>query len=302
MNTIAYRLFKKPQEKFNVIYFPYDGFFDHYFAQLNVNLLSHTDYRVYKYNCPESSNVIPIRNHKHIRHFKPHLVVCNHRSQLSSAINYSNTYHLPIILIDHNLTNGPNDYEILQSNRSLNSNFTIVSINDQISNAWKSKAAKYIIPYGIKHEPIDIKVGSAMLLGNASRDIKLAISNLEKSAQIEKFTSYKELQSYVSSVPICVLDDADKTKGSIAQLLSMSVGTILCTNNNSCGFVEHGINGFVYKNGHDLTRIIKGIDEQTIENITFEGYKTTAKYPLESFFDQWTLLLNQIVQSTFIKE
>jgi len=129
-------------EEVNILYFPYDGVFEQSLKSEKYKYYTMYQHQIHEFpakSYPKNFYVLEDSVLSYIT--KLDLVIVNNRKdQLNSARNFANSYHIPLLLIDHELP-APESSSKLRSfvSRQFNDEDSVIAFDKLLSEEWTIK-------------------------------------------------------------------------------------------------------------------------------------------------------------------
>lgn len=291
MKNLVTQLFNKStktDDKYNVLYMPYDGCFAMCFDKTNINLYSDKNYCVYEWNYQQSP--LKLNWLGNITNENIDVIIANHKYyHKEAAYKLSKYLHVPIIFVDHEMPNNDNKAAIHYVNNSM-PKATYVTAYTDIKNAWMYNGN--VIPYGIEKQNKKDKTNDLLLIENT----------IPEQIKIGKFSStlyddcdIKELVNRMIESKVCVIM---QNNIDLLTLIALSCGCSIVTNNSQISDIlqKNYDNVYVFDNINKIEQTSKkALDEYDYPNLD-------AFYNLhnvEKFKARWNVILKHVIKDTY---
>lgn len=319
IDHVIHAAMRKRGDNINVLYMGYDGWFESLFSLSAVMCYIGEDSLCYEWTgtlpstytlLPRGMNYIPNR-------VDIDVVICNSRQdQVYKAAHIADMYHLPLILVEHELPGRQSSEKLRQYVNSRLPDRCFHVVPDQfVADEWylEDKETK-VIPYGFPEAPISIKKHNVLVAGdytpedygllealiNCNPDTVTIGNNPGMTKGYEKLT---EVTEAMSECYICITATND-TKSPIVPMLAMSTGSAVICNRTrwSERIIEHGKNGFLFDSVSEVKKIVRDLvrDKDLIESVGLKAKKQIAQeHSYKDFHDNWTGLIHELATRTY---
>lgn len=295
----------------NILYYPLDGWYENLCLDRENRYYFTVESAVYKWpinQAPENFTVLPYGIKQIPNRLDLDLIIVNHRIEhLEKIKKVSDLFHLPIILVEHNLPKKDASTNIRKYiNSRLPLNIHHIVTNDLIKDEWNLEEVQ-TIPYGLEMNPtwtelkdLENRTNDLIVIGDYSQEDYSLLGEMINSHHTttalgnnahytKSYISTNFLSSQLQSHKVCLMASGDN-RPPILQLLAMSQGAVLITNRNRWTekIIKHEENGLLFNDTKDMKKCVRfALENNTArENIQCNAYKTIRS---DHYYDDNTI-------------
>lgn len=304
------------KDQLNVLYLGYNGIIDSLFRNNGINYYIVEEAQKYVSNIelPDNFTKLPYGVNYIPNRIDLNAVIVNHRFQhIADAAHIADTYHLPLILVDHDLP-GQNSTMKLRHfmNSQLPKRCVHVVPHPIVMQEWGIDNA-HLIPYHLPVTNIVPKVRNVLVVGseNVISD-HMYITGLLNTDPNSLYvgrngiynTPYKnldEMLKYISESYITVALQSDN-QPPILPLLAMKNGSVVVTNRTrwTSSIISDGVNGFLFSSIDEAKKIIRKLlsDKMWLHDIIKEAEETENTVDSHGL---WQRLVRNLATKAYIR-
>lgn len=320
VDQVIHAAIRKPEETTRVLYIGYNGWFESLFAGTSITCYMSEDTGMYEWTgkLPQNFNILPRGMSFIPNRIDVDAIVCNsRRNQVFQAATIADAYHLPLILIEHELPGATANEKLRKYvNSRLPSRCVHVFPRQFVKDEWHmgDERESYVIPYGIPVPKQALRQNNVAVVGDYSpADYSLLETMMNCNPEVIGMgnnpgmtTPYTELADIVrvlSESYLCVTASNESAPPFMA-LLGMACGALTITNRTRWTeqIIEDGRTGFLFDKSTDIKKIVKTVlaDREKMENVALRGQKHIVKnYPMSSFIESWHELIHTLISRTY---
>ncbi len=324
IDHVIHAAMRKNLEQFNVLYFPYDGWNEWMFNNTDIKAYTAKDALVYDWPCddwPDNINMLPKGMLQIPNRIDLDAVVCNFRKdQVFQAEKIANIYHIPLILVDHELPNKSSNDNLRRYVHSRMPKQTIfVATHGIVVNEWKypkEGCDAFVIPYGFVCERRALKSNDVLVIGDFSPEDRPLLNDMMNSdANVkgigynprvtEPYSSFKEVENHLRTSRI-VITASPETRPPMLALMAMAMGCVVITNKTrwTDTVIAHEENGMLFERSSDIKKIVKTLlnDHDLTRQLAGRGQEYIIdQFSPKKYVDSWTHLLRKVTKKVYIR-
>lgn len=325
IDHVIHAAIRKPATEVNALYLPYDGWFEWIFQNSGVRCYSSAEATAYDWLCgeyPPNINLLPKGMNYIPNRVDLDVVICNHRKdQVIKAANVADAYHLPLILIEHELPFETSKSNLRQYVNSRMPKRVVHVVTDQLVNEeWglhNTDREVVHIPYGLVGFGSEVRDIEVLVFGDYTINdyslLELMLASHPKSVGFgnnpgtgtQPFKKFKEVQKALGRSKVC-LTAHSSMRPPFGMFLAMAAGCAVITNKTrwSSRFIEHGKTGFLFERGADIKKVVKDVcaDEALKERVGMAGRKAILEqFSVDKFQSGWHNLIEQLSTRTYVR-
>ena len=300
----------KNEDDINILYYPYNGEFEHLMGELEYRFfvpISSIIYSWHKlYPLPKNFTLIQDNIDSIPKHVVFDLIICNDIDQhYDSANSLAEKFHIPLIVVEHNLS----VKDIRQKPRHYIQSYP-VNLN---------KFTTEVISYGVRshnNRPFDQRSIDLLIMGEFTGADNTFVQQLLSLSPNSKFINTNPLPENIKSIDD-VLHVIEDTKIFISLmnhdyipldlLYSISYRCIPIVNNSVVGntLLQSGFNGFVGESTEDIinkTKVCLQMSDAELQEVSLRCQADILpRFNYENFISKWENLITKVAKTTHIK-
>lgn len=280
----------RTNETINALYYPFDGWYE------NLCFDDHADYylfeksSIYEWSVgkfPINFHVLPADTKKIPNRIDLDLVITNHRTeQLEKVKRIADNFHLPIVLIEHNLPISRSSVGIRKYiNARIPQPVHHIVTHQLIKDEWHLENVD-VIPYGFNTAD-NRQNKDVIVVGDYNPEDFTLLENMMNSHHTvtafgnnhgitKPYVSMDYFLNNLQEHKICILATND-SKPPILQLLAMANGCVTITNRNRWTeqVIEHENTGLFFDNSNSVKKVVQSILDhpEELDRIRGNAYK-----------------------------
>lgn len=320
IDQVIHSAIRHDYEDINILYLGYNGWFESIFSFPNIMCYMMKGTLAYKWNgtLPITYTILSEEQRFVPNRVNIDLVICNsRRSQIHSAAEIANTYHLPLVIIEHELPSIDSTKKLRQYVNSRLPKCTHVITHPIIQKEWyldEHDKDMVIIPYGFKPIPNNMRTNNVLVVGDYNKEdyglLNTMISCYPGTIGIGyndnltiPYTDLKDIIDAMSKSRICITAMPEGCPPLLA-LLAMAAGCVVITNQTQWteSIIINSVNGFIFENAGDIKPIVRMLltDIQKLNQISFVAQQATnANYNYDMFSLQWNNLIQTLITKVY---
>lgn len=320
VDQVIHAATKKPEDEVRVLYLGYNGWFESLFGGTGITCYTAEDSNLYEWGgvLPSNFNVLPKGMTFIPNRIDIDAIICNSRkTQVFNAAKLADAFHLPLILIEHELPGTSANKKLRQYvNSRLPERCVHVFPHEFVKEEWALGEDKesHIIPYGFHIPKQALRNNSVAVVGDyGMADYGLLEAMMNCSPEVVgmgnnpgvtvPYKSIGDVMRLLSESYVCVTACTPSAPPFLA-MLAMACGALTITNRTRWTekIIEDGKTGLLFDSATDIKRMVKSItaDKDKLDNIALRGQKyITQNYEMSPFSQQWHKLIQTLITRTY---
>lgn len=312
---------RKPGEEFKLLYYPYNGIYEWLYHSDMIKCYGNMEDIIYEWKTgsfPSSINHLKYGLYNVPQRLDFDAVVCNHRyEQVFKAQQISEYYHLPLIIIEHELPAKESKENIRKYVNSRMPKKAIHVITDPlVAKEWCLEKEYEYIPYGFKPQKSLLRTNDIIVIGDYNvEDFGLLNGMMSCHPKIkgygfnqgitQEYKSFEDLTNILCQSRIVILGNGS-VRSPLLTMLAMSCGAMVMTNRTRWteNIITHQENGILFESIKELRGFSKKYmsDEDEVAKIALAGQSMILeKYPYTKSLSMWQELLQKVSKEVYIR-
>lgn len=308
----------KKDAHLNLLYMGYDGWFESLLLSPEINFYCPQDATLYERNAqlpinftlmPKGMNYIPNR-------IDIDGVVCNSRvQQVQSAFQIAESFHVPLILIEHELPMASSKEKLRRYVNSRLPRCTKVCTHNLVKEEWFLEDTK-VIPYGFPVAGNNIKNNKVLVVGdyhqadygmlNTMMSCHSTVVGLGyNNGLTQEYKSYKDVFEHMTQSDICVVASQGHKPPLIA-LFAMAAGCVVVTNKTrwSERLITHEKDGILFEKSSEIKKVVRHLlqHESLVDDISLAARQNIREnHPHKEFVDGYINLIKEKTKEVYVR-
>lgn len=308
VDNVVHSAMRSIGEQLNCIYFPYNGHFEWMLKSTTMKLHCPKDSLVHEWPCnnwPENTNWLPGGIEFIPNRIDIDAIIVNWRKDQSlKAEKIADIFHLPLIIIDHELPSEESNTNLRKYvNSRMPKKAVFVSVSNVVNDEWKyNKEMEVVqIPYGFSVPEAITKENDVLVVGDYHADDTELLNEMLNSHPNTKCLGYNghgvpyktldEITIEMAKSKICITA-SESTCPPFLAMTAAAAGCAVVTNQTrwtKCIF-EHNDTVMFFDSVKDIKKHIRTLitNKSKLDDMAMKGKQIIIdNYSIEKFRQNW---------------